>query len=193
VKPETRTVGSTFEIRQAEGQPDRLVGYAAVFDEMSENLGGFREVIAPGAFDNVLKDDVRAFFNHDENLILGRTTAKTLSLALDKRGLQYSIDLPDTQTARDLVVSVQRGDVSQSSFGFNVARRGDDWEEDEETGAVVRTIRKFSRLWDVSPVSIPAYPQTEVALRGLRDFQQARAFEKHRGNHAERARLAALD
>src|SRR5690606_29136668 len=106
-----------------------ISGHAAVFDTLSEPMWGFREKIAPGAFDDVLEDDVRALFNHDPNFILGRTRSGTLKIAVDMRGLQYEIDPPDTQPARDLIVSMERGDVSQSSFAFIVAE--DDWDEDE--------------------------------------------------------------
>jgi hypothetical protein len=139
----------------------RLVGYAAVFNQPSENLGGFVERIAPGAFDEVLGDDVRALFNHDSNYPLGRTAAKTLRLMVDAIGLRYEVDLPDTQYARDLRVSLARGDVNQSSFGFVVDT--DQWEQREQPP--VRTLLKIGRLFDVSPVTFPAYPQTSAEAR----------------------------
>lgn len=148
-----------------------IVGHAAVFNKLSENLGGFREQIAPGAFDGVLEDDVRALINHDPNHILGRTAAGTLRLSVDKTGLRYEIDPPDRSDARDLLISMERGDVNQSSFAFTVEE--DEWDEDDE-GRVVRTILKFRRLYDVSPVTYPAYPDADVGLRSMQEWQESR-------------------
>ncbi|OAN53963.1 hypothetical protein A6A04_13420 [Paramagnetospirillum marisnigri] len=141
-----------------------------MFNQLSEDLGGFREQIAPGAFADAVKtDDVRALFNHDSNFILGRTVAKTLRLSEDARGLAVEIDPPDTQFARDLMVSMERGDVTQMSFGFSVRPGGQDWAKDDE-GRTIRTLKKL-RLFDVSPVVFPAYPQTDIAVRELRSWQ----------------------
>lgn len=154
---------------RGEGDAPCIRGHAAVFDKLSENLGGFREKIAPGAFDDVLQDDVRALVNHDPNLILGRTAAGTLRLAVDSTGLMYEVDPPDTQMARDLLVSMKRGDINQSSFAFVV--EDDDWQEDDD-GRLVRTIKKFRRLFDVSPVTYPAYPDATVGLRSLEAWRE---------------------
>jgi uncharacterized protein len=162
-------------------------GYGAVFDRLSENLGGFREKIAVGAFDDVLNDDVRALFNHDANHILGRTKAGTLHLFVDEAGLGYEIDTPDTQTGRDLVTSMKRGDVSQSSFGFTVD--DDEWSEDEE-GRTVRTIKKVSRLFDVSPVTYPAYPDASAAVRSLEAWKEAN--KSNEPGHSMREREVEL-
>lgn len=164
---ETR-LGS-IEIRNDDGE-NRIAGYAAVFDKLSENLGGFREKIAPGAFDPVINDDVRALIDHQSHLILGRTCAKTLQLEIDATGLHYRIDPPDTQYAKDLTESIKRGDVTQSSFAFWVDE--DSWDEDDD-GRVIRTIKKFKRLYDVSPVTYPAYPDTTVAARSMETFKQS--------------------
>ena len=151
-----------IEVRNDEDQPPRLIGYAAMFGEMSEDLGGFRERIAPGAFSKAIGGDVRALFNHDSNLILGRTKSKTLTIVEDQRGLRIEITPPDTQVARDLMESVSRGDVDQMSFGFRTIK--ENWEEVD--GELVRTLVEV-RLFDVSPVVFPAYPQTEIALRSM--------------------------
>lgn len=157
-----------LEIRRANNDSGVITirGYGAKFNSLSDPLGGFREQIAPGAFDGVLEDDVRSFFNHDMNCILGRTVSGTLRIASDDIGLAYEVDLPDTQVARDLIISMDRGDITQSSFAFCVAPNGDTWDENED-GVIVRTITKISRLYDVSPVSIPAYPDTSAATRSL--------------------------
>ncbi|NNF65979.1 MAG: HK97 family phage prohead protease [Gammaproteobacteria bacterium] len=166
-KLERRSFSSTLEIELRDDDDRKIRGHAALFDSLSENLGGFREQIAPGAFDDCLGDDIRGLFNHDANMVLGRTSAGTMRVAVDSMGLTYEIDVPDTSFARDLVVSLQRKDVSQSSFAFTV--EDDDWTEDDE-GRVIRTINKVRRLYDVSPVTYPAYADTSVALRGLDKF-----------------------
>lgn len=161
--------GAVIETR-AEGKKT-LRGHAAVFNQLSEDLGGFREQIQPGAFaDAIEKDDVRALFNHDINYVLGRNVSKTLRLKEDARGLAIEIDLPDTQMARDLAVSIERGDVSQMSFGFSVRPGGQDFAKDD-SGQMIRTLKRV-RLYDVSPVTFPAYPQTDVAMRDLRSWQE---------------------
>ncbi len=148
----------------------RIVGHAAVFNQLSEDLGGFREQIAPGAFADAIKtDDVRALFNHNPDHVLGRNMAGTLQLSEDSRGLAIEIDPPDTQLARDLLVSMERGDINQMSFGFSVRPNGQNWAKDD-SGQVVRTLTKV-RLFDVSPVTFPAYPQTDVAARDLRNWE----------------------
>lgn len=170
---ERRAFVSALTVELREGKPALLRGHAAVFNQLSEDLGGFREQVAPGAFaDAIEKDDVRALFNHDPNFVLGRTLAKTLRLAEDARGLAIEIDLPDTPTVRDLVQApIVRGDISGMSFGFSVRPGGQDWAKDDE-GRIVRTLKRV-RLYDVSPVTFPAYPQTEVALRALRGIQDS--------------------
>ena len=144
---------------------------------MSEDLGGFREVIKRGAFDSVLTNDVRAYFNHDPNYILGRTGAGTLKLSTTEKGLRYVLDVPDTSAGRDLVVSMQRGDITQSSFAFQVEK--DSWHTDSSLGEI-RTIESVKRLYDVSPVSLPAYPDADdiaVAQRGYYTYKDKQKIE----------------
>ena len=197
-----RRIFDTGRVEVRRASPDSkaatIRGYAAVFNSMSEDLGGFREQIAPGAFDDVLENDVRCFFNHDENIVLGRTLSGTLRLSVDDKGLAYEVDMPDTQCARDLLISMDRGDVSQSSFGFRVGVNGDTWDENDD-GVIVRTITKFGRLFDVSPVSIPAYPDTTSGVRSLQAWQEARnaaqaktAAEQKELRNKEVARRARL-
>lgn len=166
----------TGEVRAVnqEGEPTHIIGYGSVFDSRSLPLYGFREIIKPGAFDGVLNDDVRALFNHDKNYVLGRSTAGTLTLSVDDKGLRYDIIAPETQTIRDLVLEpMKRGDINQSSFAFNVARDGEDWYEDDE-GIIIREITKFSRLFDISPVTYPAYEEAGSAVRSLNAWKEAR-------------------
>ena len=192
MKLEKRIYDVELEVRADEGgQPSKIVGHAAVFNSLSVDLGGFREQIAPGAFANAIKegDDVRALWNHDPNLVLGRTP-KTLKLAEDDTGLRMEIDLegaPDH--VRDLTKSITRGDVSQASFAFNLrSKDGDKWHEDDD-GATIRTLVDL-RLSDVSPVTYPAYPDTAVATRSLEQFREA-SRPKPRAMTAAWARVVA--
>jgi len=151
-----------------------ITGHASMYDTRSENLGNFYEYIEAGAFTSELiaKSDTRALINHDQNLILGRTTSGTLRLNADDKGLRYEFDVPQTSYGKDLVVSMQRGDITQSSFAFTVAE--DDWTTDED-GNNIRTIKKIERLYDVSPVTYPAYPEANdliVAQRGLATYKE---------------------
>lgn len=162
---EIRCYSGEVRAEQHDQQPTRIIGYGSVFNSRSEPLWGFREIIKPGAFDDVLGDDVRGLFNHDPNFILGRSASGTLTVSTDDRGLRYDIEAPDTQTIRDLVLApMLRGDINQSSFAFKVARDGERWYEDEE-GVVIREISRFSRLFDVSPVTYPAYQEADSGVR----------------------------
>jgi HK97 family phage prohead protease len=165
---ERRTI-TGVEIRAADGQPTKIVGYAAVFNSLSEELYGFREMVMPGAFDRALKErhDVRALVNHDENQILGRTKAGTLTLSVDAKGLKAEIEPPDTQAARDAVTSVKRGDLDGMSFAFRTLT--DAWRTQD--GEQIRELLDLE-LVDVSVVAFPAYPATTVSARAL---EQARA------------------
>lgn len=161
---EIRAFEGAIEVRQSEEGESRMVeGYAAVYESNSEEMWGFIERIAPGAFDTALAvSDVRALVNHDPDKILARTASGTLTLSVDERGLKYSFEAPETTAGNDLLISLQRGDINQSSFGFTVAE--DEWEFRDD-GPDVRTITRVDRLFDVSPVTYPAYPDTTVAQR----------------------------
>jgi len=166
---EIRTIQSEFRVENKEGKA-QISGYAAVFNELSDDLGGFREKIQPGAFSEAIqRDDVRALWNHDSNYVLGRNKAGTLKLSEDERGLHYVVDLPDTQWAKDLSESIKRGDVTQSSFGFIVD--SDEWAKQD--GETVRTLTKVT-LFDVSPVTYPAYPQTSTSARSILEANKDR-------------------
>ena len=149
-----------FRMENAEYEGNTIRGYAAVYNSDSEWMGGFYEQIATGAFDEVMDNDTRAYFNHDENLLLGRVSSGTLRLGSDERGLYYEVDLPNTSYANDLVELMKRGDVNQSSFAFLID--SDRWEERD--GKTYRIIEKVSRLLDVSPVAQPAYPDATSEL-----------------------------
>lgn len=162
-----------FEMRKADNQPRAMVGHAAVFGEPTDIGGWFREVIEPGAFTSSIKDDdIRALWNHNPDHVLGRNTAGTLVLAEDAQGLRTTITPPDTQVARDLAVSIERGDINQMSFAFEVL--AEEWIKGEDRNLDLRKITKV-RLYDVSPVTFPAYEGTDIALRSHDAWAKAQA------------------
>lgn len=162
---EVRAYDAKLELRKEEGNKDFIVGHAAVFNKRSLLLFGyFFEYIARNSFTkSIEEDDIRALFNHEPNLVLGRNRSGTLLLEEDDVGLRMKIRLPDTTLGKDLRVSVDRGDITQASFGFDTIE--DEWDKDSD-GVWVRTLRK-ARLWDVSPVTFPAFTDTDVALRSF--------------------------
>jgi HK97 family phage prohead protease len=160
---ERRTLTQPIEFR-SEGTKIVASGYAAVFESRSQNLGGFVEVVKPSAFTKTLQEsDVVALRNHDPAKLLGRTSAGTLRLAVDERGLHYDIDLPDTTEGRDTAVLLERGDIVGSSFGFRAIH--DSWEKTAD-GLVQRSLDEVA-LRDVGPVTFPAYSEAPAALRSL--------------------------
>ena len=171
---EVRTFNvSDIEVRNDDGK-NVVVGYGAVFNSESNDLGGFVEYIAPGAFDGRLEDDVRFLINHD-GLPLARTTNNTLRLSVDERGLKYEADMPETTLANDLMTLLRNGTISQSSFAFTVEE--DSWENVD--GRNIRTINKVSRLYDVSSVTYPAYNEAgSFALRSLETWQEEQEKNK---------------
>lgn len=151
----------------AEGEPgeDRRVlrGYAALFSVPTVIWDMFEEEIAPGAFASALTDaDVRALWNHDPREVLGRTKAGTLELQEDEVGLAVVIYPPDTERGRDRYESVRRGDVTQMSFSFRATR--EEWVEREEGQLPLRRVLECE-LYEVSPVTFPAYEATEISAR----------------------------
>ena len=152
-----------------ESKKPMITGYAAVFNKLSEDLGYFREKIEPGAFKAAIKiSDARALFNHDMNYVLGRQSNETLRLTEDEKGLYMEVDPPDTQIIRDLVLApIERGDVREQSFAFTV--ESDKWTglDEKNKEDPIRTITKVAELFDVSPVTYPAYPDTAVGVRSL--------------------------
>ena len=155
------------------GDSNTAYGYAALFNSTTD-LGSFDEMIEPGAFDGTDMADVRALFNHDPNMLLARTSSGTLKLTVDEKGLRYEFDIPDTTAGRDLKELLARGDISQSSFGFTIDK--EDWEERMGTKPK-RKIKKVKRLFDVSPVTFPAYTDTTVALRSLDAMKEIQGEE----------------
>ena len=175
------------ELRVAEndGGGSYIEGHAAVFDSWSETLGGilpFKEIVRKGAFnESIGKDDIRALFNHDPNYVLGRNSAGTLELVEDEVGLRVRITPPDTTWAKDLQASIRRGDITQMSIGFIVEE--DKWST--ENGIDTREIHKV-QLFDVSPVTFPAYTATDVGVRAMEEYNGYKAEQRSKAEAAEK-------
>jgi HK97 family phage prohead protease len=178
MKTERRYISATasgIELRASagEGKPATLAGYGAVYYDgtpateyvfTDEEAGEVVERIMPGAFAGAVASgaDVRGLFNHDSNMVLGRTTASTMTLVDDEKGLRYDIALGDTTVAKDVAEHVRRGDVSGSSFSFAVNEGGETWRE--EKGRTIRELRSVA-TFDVGPVTFPAYAGTSTSIR----------------------------
>lgn len=159
---QTRTAATNFRTEEHDGQK-KIEGYFAVFGSNYEMWPGASESIDSHAFDGALNDDVRALIDHETRLVLGRTTAGTLKLRTDEHGLWGSIEInPDDTDAMNLYARVQRGDVSQCSFGFDILQERTDI--DESTGDVHWTIESV-KLYEVSCVTFPAYKETGISAR----------------------------
>jgi HK97 family phage prohead protease len=167
---ETRTLGGEFKA----GDGNTLVGYAAKFNSLSENLGGFREVIHPGAFTRSLASgfDVRALVDHDTAKVIGRRSNGTLSLNEDDIGLRIEVTVPDTTTGRDILTLVRGGYVSQCSFGFTLPPGGDSWGPADPSDNLRRRTLKEISVSEVSIVTFPAYQATEIGVRSLKNAME---------------------
>lgn len=180
---EIRFLNSTIEVRSDEGTDNKkIVGYALKFNVWSEDLGGFIETIERNAFDKCDMSDVRCLIDHDSQKILGRTINNSLKLTLDDLGLKYECIPSNTTYARDLLTNMEAGNINQCSFGFILNWNNpdcDSWEYDETKGIYKRTIKDISKLFDVSPVTFPAYSQTEcvVAKRKLDNLKNEQQNE----------------
>ena len=153
-----------WELREDGDKPPRLVGYASVFNQEAEIFGLWREMVAPGAFKKTIaENDIRALWNHNTDLVLGRNKAKTLQLSEDKHGLNAEITPPDTQAGRDAVTSINRGDVSQMSIAFQTIKQ--EWQEPENKKDLPLRILKEIKLFEVSPVTFPAFESTNIQTR----------------------------
>lgn len=194
----------TTELRATETDGKRKIGgYAAIFNSLSVVLWDFREEIAPGAFaEAIAKNNVRALWNHDTSEVLGASANKTLYLSEDATGLRFELELPDTQRGRDAYTLIERGDVTQMSFGFRSLPDGSEWRIDED-GQYIRRLLKADLL-EVSPVTFPAYPATSVGVRSemlgdevqipdaIRRAAGDVGFDSVAADASRRARLAAM-
>ena len=156
-----RTASTEFKTRDDNGNL-AIEGYFAVFDSVCQITSDMSESIAHGAFDNTISDDIRALINHDTTLVLGRTKTGTLQLRTDSHGLWGHIDInPNDSDAMNLYNRVQRGDVDQCSFGFDIINEETEFRED---GSIHWTIKEV-KLYEVSPCTFPAYEETNIAAR----------------------------
>lgn len=179
--PEIERRTYQIEVRKVEADAvKRIGGKAAIFDKLTR-IGWFLERVKPGAFDSADTSETVALFNHDVNKVLGRTSANTLRVNKQQDGLEYEADVPDTATGNEVYTLVSRGDIKQSSFGFTI--RKDTWERVQRSTLVgvvdekildavsyggmvdIRNIEEVDVLYDVSPVTFPAYTDTTVAKR----------------------------
>ncbi len=197
---DTKAAGVAIEER-ADGEK-RIVGLGAVFYDGTPGtefklFDDLVERILPGAFDDVLGDDVRGLFNHDPNQVLGRRTADTLGLTVTDQGLQYSITPGDTQVGRDVLEHIKRRDVQGSSFSFTM--EGGEAVFREVDQLTIREIVKIGRLFDVGPVTFPAYDATTTGLRsagmvdvkaGLEEWREDRGAARERIRNAASKRIA---
>jgi len=156
-----------LEVRKGQDGKQSLIGYAVRWDKLSVPIyGSFRERVRAGAFTESLKsNNVRALWNHNSDFVLGSTGGKTMTLREDDKGLYFEIDLPDTQIGRDAAITIQRGDVTGMSFGFNTRKQ--EWDETDPKN-VIRTLIDVD-LREISPTPFPAYQQTKVGVRSVDD------------------------
>ncbi len=168
-----------IELRVSDGDTPKITGYAAKFNKWSEDLGWFKERIQKGAFDEALKtSDVRALKNHDSNLLLGRTP-DSLKLVTNSVGLRFEITPPDTVTVRDTIEEIRHKILTGCSFAFTVAEHS--W--DDEADPPKRTIIRIKELFDIGPVTYPAYPDTAVDTKAAK-----RSLDAHKTTVAEEKR-----
>jgi HK97 family phage prohead protease len=204
------TTHEPIEVRAEGDAAPVIVGYGAVFFDAAVAGTEYRsslwdgwtliERVERGAFDAALADagDIVALWGHDQTKPLGRRSRQTLKLEVDQRGLRYEITPPGTTWGTDALESIRRGDVTGSSFGFSVA---DGWQEsvDRASKTIVRTIKSVSRLWEVSPVAIPAYAATSAGTRSADDDARLAEIIKRSLDQTDRTRakvaiaLATLD
>jgi HK97 family phage prohead protease len=178
--PEQRTIDVDVQALDTRGRT--VHGYAALYGALSEDLGGFREQLAPRAFAGVVNDDVRALLNHDPNEVLGRTKSGTLRLFDEERGLRFELDLPDSPLGENVREAVRRGDLDGASFRFEVGE--EDWQNE------VRTIKTVKALRDVTLATYPAYPAASIELRTKPEAKEETMETKTESHEEEEVRSA---
>lgn len=185
------------KVETREDGSDLIIGQGVVFEKRSEKLGGFfYETVVREAFKEADMSDVVALFNHDNNYILGRSSAGTLRFNLTQEGIDYEIDAPPTQTIRDLVLGpMKRSELKGSSFQFSIFEEdGDSWEYDKSNQVYHRKILRVEKLYDLSPVTMPAYSQStsSVAKRSFDSFKkELEDVAKMEASHIKRSMAAA--
>lgn len=195
---ETRVIPTTVEIREEDDSNKVYVeGYALKFNQRSNNMGGWFEVIKPESLneDVLANSDVRALINHNENQILGRSSKGTLELSIDETGLKYRFELnTNLSYAKDLLINLREGNIDQSSFAFTISPEGEQWVIDTDD-SIVRNITSISRLYDVSPVTYPAYENSNVGVaeRSFLKFKKELEDEKTKDEEEDLKQRSLLD
>lgn len=185
----------SIEIRTASEDKDSrtIEGYALVFNSLSEDLGGFREQIIPEAVDGMIEaSDILALLNHDQSrgvLARSRYGVGSLNLEIDEVGLKYRFEAPHTALGDEVLEYLRRGDITSSSFAFVIET--DNWDKQSD-GTYIRTIKKFRRLYDVSPVFEPAYQHTTVCARFAEIQEEERKAAEEAMRLAEEKRAEEL-
>lgn len=188
---DVRTIDARFKVRDASNPDDKTIsGYAVVFNQPSEDLGGFIEYVDPHAFEGVDLSNVLLLFNHDFNNTLARVTANNLSLTVDDTGLRFEATLPNTQLGNDTYTNILNGNYQGCSFGFTIS--GDDWSEDDQ-GTPIHTIYRIDELFEISICPLPAYTETSVNVeRSLEKLKNKKRDVGATGNSADSDTLNAL-
>jgi uncharacterized protein len=189
-----------FEVRmeETEGQANNVIGHGVVYDRRSEDLGGFVEIVRKGAFDKALEsgDEIKSFYNHDPSMVLATTSSEPpLKIRNNKANLSYEAEIPNTSYGKDLAENLRRKNVTGSSFAFTVT--DDDWFK-EKDGTVVREIKE-AKLFELGPVTNPAYLPTTAAVRSLKNQKEefdsslrAQEEKKEQDEESKRARARRL-
>lgn len=182
METEIRSGAESIEIRSNERNDVYAEGYALKFNSLSEDLGGFKEVITPEALKETDFSDVRALLNHNADKVLARSSAGTLDLNVDDKGLKFRFKIPDTTYGMDLAENLRNGNINQCSFGFSLDENGDEFRYDEKENIYKRTLNKIKEVVDISLVTYPAYKDSSVA-------PALRSLSKIKGNEVEQREL----
>lgn len=165
-------ISEGIEIREAENGSKTISGYAVKWEMKSQTMGywyRFKEQFKKGSFsDSLSADDQRALWSHDTSQVLGRTKNSTLRLFEDDIGLRFELDLPPTTLGNDVFQTIKRGDVDGVSFGFKMIK--EEWDESDPEN-IVRSVIK-AKLFEISPVAFPAYPDSEVSARSYDPYKE---------------------
>lgn len=191
--PERRVMLAPVEYRKSESG-GKLVGHGSVFNVETVIAGRFREKVLPGAFTRAVReDDIRVLYNHDPIYVLGRQSAGTAIVEEDASGLRYEADVnPDDPMAMSVAAKVQRRDVTGSSFSFTIDDDADEeWVKPEARNGLPLRIIKRARVFDVGPVTFPAYEAAEVSARSLEKADAITQAEQRAMEQAEAAKTPA--
>ena len=182
-----------IEIRTDEEKDSEIYaeGYALVFNSWSEDLGGFVETIEPSALEGSDLSDVRALFNHNADKVLARSSAGTLDLETDEKGLKFRFKIPNTSYGKDIAENLKNGNIDQCSFGFVLDDNGDSFDFDEKRSIYQRTLKKIKSVMDISLVTYPAYSSTSAApaLRSIDKIENELVEQRQLQREKEKLKL----